>query len=177
MKNTCLPAPEDTTVHWLAVLLCLIWATSHLQNQCCAPQTQEVFWRHTHQNKTKFNTESHTLLSNHCCAVGKGNKNAICFTSYCTLLKFVKLPFDEPQHQTGLPHRWLSKQHQFELADFVASIGPIGSRSTTPTCHNLDAPLLGKDWNMFQTREPQNNHQRHQKWVKESSLWLQRIQI
>ena len=68
----------------------------------------------------------------------------ICLTSYCALLKFMKLAFDKPKHQTGLPHSRLSQQHQLELADLVAGIGPVGSCRSTPTCHNLDATVLLK---------------------------------
>lgn len=41
------------------------------------------------------------------------------------LLKFMKLAFDKAQHQTGLAHRRLPQQHQFELADFVCHRGAV----------------------------------------------------
>lgn len=63
-------------------------------------------------------------------------------TSDGALLVFMELAFDEAQHQTGLPHRRFSQQHQLELADLVAHCCAVGPRRSASPCHS---PVL-KMW-------------------------------
>lgn len=56
-------------------------------------------------------------------------------TSNGALLVLVELALHKAQHQTGLAHRRLAEQHQFELADLVARSRAIGARRSTASCH------------------------------------------
>lgn len=84
----------------------------------------------------------------------------ICFlTSNGALLKLVELAFDETQHQTGLAHRRLPQQHQFELADLIRYGGPVGpGRSSAASGHRGESEAAdgGGGWGgVTVTKHPQ----------------------
>lgn len=73
----------------------------------------------------------------------KWNKRISDLTSYCALLKLMELALDESKHKAGLAHSWLSQQDQFELADLIARVGPVGPGRSSPIGHDSgQCPLL-----------------------------------
>lgn len=58
----------------------------------------------------------------------------------------MELAFDEAQHQTGLPHRRFSQQHQFELADLVAGCRAVSPRRSASPCHGPVLKMCVGGW-------------------------------